>query len=498
MAVIDPERERVVLRIVYDGPALAGKTTSLKSLAEMFGRPVFTSEGADGRTLYFDWMEYQGGRFEQLAVCCQVVTVPGQEALAHRRFALLASADVVIFVLDARERELENSLRSFQALRAYLATRPEPRPGVLLQANKRDLPGAASLETIRRELALGATVGVTESVAVDGTGVRQTFVFAVRLALDRVAELMRHGELPRGQPAIDNGPALLAELERLEGRERREERRQGRQPPAEAAGQQSAEPKEAAPVTADGPQLPGANIPTGCVWPPIEGRLVLHEAAAEGVALGRSPSGDWRGVAGSWLIHSAAAGEYASGEDGRAALMEWARWHAALGRHLSPRRCVALGDGSGGTHRLWQVVRREVTLGQRLTRAIRAREPDAAARAMLQAAEALREIYATVAPTGLKISLETVGLLDAGPAYVAWAPTPRGLELKPNGFAPLPLDLRASFAPWLEREMKALEPQIEAVRGRLERVALALGQEETGQMLAGLLAARTWRGGASA
>lgn len=495
MAFLDSARERVVLRIVYDGPALAGKTTSLKSLAEMFGRPVFSSESADGRTLHFDWMEYQGGRFEQLAVCCQVVTVPGQEAFKARRFKLLESADAIVFVVDSRTSELSSGLASLESLRGYLATLPEPHPGVLLQANKRDLPGAAGVEALRKGLGLGETVGVTESVATDGNGVRQTFVFAVRLALDRVAELRSRGQLAAEALEIDSGPALLAALKELEGDSSPATERRQAPLPAGLVEEHSGEDSRPRLATSEiDPSLPGANLPTGCIWPPIEGRLVLHEATAEGVTLARSPAGDWRGSAGPWLIHSAAAGEYADGEQGRAALLAWARWHALLGRHLSPRRCVALGKGAAKGFRLWQVVRRETTLSQRVIRALRVPDVEEVARTLLQSAEALREIHDTVAPLGLRVNLETVGLLDSGPAYVAWAPTPRGLGERPSGFAARALELRAAFAPVLEKEFRHFESELPGIIVRVQKLSRNLGQDDLGRMLVELLEMKRWRG----
>ena len=37
MPVFDKDEQRVVVRIVYDGPAKAGKTTNLRRLCEHFG-----------------------------------------------------------------------------------------------------------------------------------------------------------------------------------------------------------------------------------------------------------------------------------------------------------------------------------------------------------------------------------------------------------------------------------------------------------------------------
>ena len=63
MALIDSDAGEIVIRLVYDGPPEAGKTTSLRALAGSLTRPTYSpAEDADGRTLWFDWMEYVGGR----------------------------------------------------------------------------------------------------------------------------------------------------------------------------------------------------------------------------------------------------------------------------------------------------------------------------------------------------------------------------------------------------------------------------------------------------
>src|SRR5689334_2691549 len=100
MPTIDATQGVLVVRIVYDGPALSGKTTSLKSLAQGVASRLECPEERDGRTLYFDWMEYVGGLFEGRQISCQIISVPGQRELAHRRALLLDSADAVVCVLD--------------------------------------------------------------------------------------------------------------------------------------------------------------------------------------------------------------------------------------------------------------------------------------------------------------------------------------------------------------------------------------------------------------
>ena len=122
-----------------------------------------------------------------------------------------------------------------------------------------------------------ARTALTESIAEAGEGIRETFVLAVWLALDRIRELMAQGLLPRGRPAIDTAEQLLAALER--------------QPAAPAPGDIASAVMSVVPAAR--PRLPDARVPSGAIWPPVEGRMVLHEATAGDLALHRLGSGDW-------------------------------------------------------------------------------------------------------------------------------------------------------------------------------------------------------------
>lgn len=185
MATLDRQSDAVVVRIVYDGPPTAGKTTTLRALAQRLGQgQVVTPEESGGRTVYFDWLEYVGGRFEGREIRCQIISVPGQRALAPRRKLLLDTADAVVFVADTSRDGIAESTRHLDELLQTLSGADAPRPGVVLQANKRDLPDAAPLDRLRRTHGLA----VVESVASQGEGTREAFVFAVCLALDRVCE----------------------------------------------------------------------------------------------------------------------------------------------------------------------------------------------------------------------------------------------------------------------------------------------------------------------
>ena len=101
MAILDPRSDAVVIRVVYDGAPMAGKTTSVRALGRGVGGVVASPAEVSGRTLYFDWLDYTGGLFEGRRIRCQIISVPGQATLAPRRRRLLESADAIVFVGDS-------------------------------------------------------------------------------------------------------------------------------------------------------------------------------------------------------------------------------------------------------------------------------------------------------------------------------------------------------------------------------------------------------------
>jgi signal recognition particle receptor subunit beta len=467
LALILHEQQQLLLRIVYDGPARAGKTTTLRALAEILGRPVRSSESPRGRTLHFDWMEHQGGRFGELAVRCQVLTVPGQRVYEARRRALLAEADAVVFVVGSRRQEIDLAVRSLAILRDQLAGTARPHPGVLVQANKRDLPQAIPIPELHQRLGLDETIGSTASIASQGDGVLQPFVMAVRLALDRVDELLRQGRVSSGAESSTTAEALLNSLDHL------------------APTRPLAEAMSSAPSLPPG--LPRLDAPPGWVWPPVEGRLSLLDAARHEVSIA-AEGGDCRGEAGPWMVHAAGAARYEDEASARLALLEWARWHADHDRYLSPGRCLAIAEAPAeGGLQLWQFVRRERTLTAQLSHAIQQEPPEELARTLFSAIQAVERVHRAVAPSGPRVSFDTVGMLSNGPAYVALAPTPRGLERRPADYRPRSLDAEAMLGPVIRQGSRALQTKRREMLDSIAELAPTLGRPDAANLLTRLL-----------
>lgn len=418
MAVLDTETDEIVLRIVYDGPPEAGKTTSLRALGSSLAQELATpAEDETGRTLWFDWLEYVGGRFEGSRIRCQIVSVPGQRTLGRRRRLLLDSADVIVFVADSTDPE--TSLAYLQEV---------PAVGVVFQANKRDLPEAVAMEELRERV--GPAIGVVESVAADGTGIREAFVYAVRLALDRVREQMQRGTLTVGRPALATPGELL---EVLRGEESRDSVVSARMlMPRVISDGLGAELflgvlDDEAQVESriGGPSAPDASVPSGAIWPPVEGRAILAEVSALGLVPRALRDGAWiAGLGTGWRVVSARDAVHETLDVGRAALIQWARLHVACTGVMSARRCIVLAATGDGRWRLWQIVRAEESL-RAFVEGAAAEVPEVCVQRLCTTGRLLLDV-GTRAPFALPTSLDTVGAEGAYIGLMPETPAPRG------------------------------------------------------------------------
>jgi len=454
MAVIDSEAGEIVIRLVYDGPPEAGKTTSLRALAGSLSQASYTpAEDANGRTLWFDWMEYVGGRFEGSRIRCQVVSVPGQCELGARRRRVLEDADVIVFVGDSSAREMPRTLAHLFELRALIADAPDAPIGVILQANKRDLGDAVPLEDLRARLAeRGWPIGVVESIAADGTGIREAFVYAVRLALDRTRELMIRGAL---RTAPDAGTTADQLLEILRAEEQALATRLVDPPPAvvQASPESPAaellrevlefETAARSPPAPRGdrhgaPRLPDAGVPSGAIWPPVEGRAILSELAQTTLVLRRLSNGDWAaGLGSGWRVMSTRDAAFDTLDQGRAALIQWARLHATANGVISPRRCIVLADDGRGGWRLWQVVQTEESLRELISRSLHEHTGEALIAWLSQAVQLLVDAQDQLGglPLALPCNLDTIGASEVGAIYIGLMPEPTTplAEARPRG-----------------------------------------------------------------
>jgi signal recognition particle receptor subunit beta len=164
------------LKIVYYGPSLSGKTTSLQYIhsrtkPERRGELISLKTRED-RTLYFDYMQFEMGEISGLKPRFNIYTVPGQVYYRGTRKLVLKGVDGIVFVADSQITRLNENVEAIKDLYEdlnELGFVPSEVP-LILQCNKRDLPEIMPVPTIKQNLGLNG-IPTFESVAVDGVGV---------------------------------------------------------------------------------------------------------------------------------------------------------------------------------------------------------------------------------------------------------------------------------------------------------------------------------------
>lgn len=218
MASFDRERNEVVLRVVYDGAATAGKTANLRALQASFGlrarigRSLSPAETVSGRTLFLDALELEVGGLDEWPLRCQVLSVPGQFAFAERRYRILRDVDAVVLVCESTPRGLRAARVESAFLGRVLASTGRSALPVIVQENKQDLPAALAPMAVDAALGHPRWGRATAANAAVGDGVRATFLAALDAARERVrAQVRRDGALAFSE-AFERVETLYASL----------------------------------------------------------------------------------------------------------------------------------------------------------------------------------------------------------------------------------------------------------------------------------------------
>jgi signal recognition particle receptor subunit beta len=137
--IIDHLSQTIQLKICYFGPALSGKTTTLKSLFKHFGKEdrVLSIDSSIRRTLFFD---YGTITFEnkQWLLKLHLYSTTGQDFYIITRPITLRAIDGIIFVADLQNSAYYRNLTSWNELCNYFEDNFEMIPKILA-FNKQDL-----------------------------------------------------------------------------------------------------------------------------------------------------------------------------------------------------------------------------------------------------------------------------------------------------------------------------------------------------------------------
>jgi signal recognition particle receptor subunit beta len=176
------EKKEMIIKIVFFGPSLGGKTTTLRAIYAQLGpedKGQFMSINTkDDRTLFFDFFDLSSTakvHGSNVKVRYELFTVPGQVTYAETRRLVMKGADGVVFVADAQTEKLNEDIESLKDLHTIL-THYDKDPATfptVIQYNKCDLPDITPIDRLRAAL---NPLGLPEfsTVALTGKNVMAT------------------------------------------------------------------------------------------------------------------------------------------------------------------------------------------------------------------------------------------------------------------------------------------------------------------------------------
>lgn len=178
----------IAVKIVFYGPGLSGKTSTLRKIYETVrpsNRGEMMSLATEGdRTLFFDFLPVKVERVGDCAVRLALYTVPGQVFYNATRKLVLQGADGVVFVADSQPEAMTQNRESFRNLEENLVEMGYDSKSfpIVIQYNKRDLPKALPVEELRATL---NTIGAPdfETCATSGRGVLDSLKTITRLVI---------------------------------------------------------------------------------------------------------------------------------------------------------------------------------------------------------------------------------------------------------------------------------------------------------------------------
>jgi signal recognition particle receptor subunit beta len=175
--IIQYDTKVVQTKIVYYGPAMSGKTTSLRALfaAMKPGAEVKSIETSTGRTLFFDFgtLDVKGLEW---TLKITLFSTTGQDFYQSTRPATLHGVDGIVFVADAQRQLMKYNQESWRELHGFLAGMKRDVP-VVVCLNKIDMTDVVTAEELRAGLELphDRAIGILPSIASQGIGVREAF-----------------------------------------------------------------------------------------------------------------------------------------------------------------------------------------------------------------------------------------------------------------------------------------------------------------------------------
>jgi signal recognition particle receptor subunit beta len=189
MPVVNPLARELVFKVVFYGPGLGGKTTTLQHIhatakPEHRGKMVSLATPVD-RTLYFDFLPIRVPHVRGMGVRLQLFTVPGQVHYNATRKLVLTGADGVVMVFDSQRAREDANLETLENLKDNLHAHGKTLAEVphVIQYNKRDLYDVTPVDELERSLNRFSAPSFS-TVATGGEGVYEALEAITRAVME--------------------------------------------------------------------------------------------------------------------------------------------------------------------------------------------------------------------------------------------------------------------------------------------------------------------------
>jgi GTPase SAR1 family protein len=182
--------KKLQIKIVYYGPAMSGKTTSIKYLFSYFNKESLLEsiDNSIGRTLFFDFgvLQFKGAEW---VLKLLVFSATGQDFYASTRPATLNGVDGIIFVADSQIKFMGHNMRSWNELKTLFGNDIYNIP-IVIALNKYDLENVKKINEVNFLNCIASNkfknLMLKKTVALRGEGIIDSFFQLIKSILPQL------------------------------------------------------------------------------------------------------------------------------------------------------------------------------------------------------------------------------------------------------------------------------------------------------------------------
>jgi len=193
MAFTNFDTKEINCKVIYFGPAGAGKTANLRSIfantsSEVRAGLLEVGGEDENAARFFDFLPISLGHIKDFHLKLHLFTVPSNSLYQSVSSVILKGVDGFVFVADSRIEALADNIDNYMQVRRLLTDSGYniadlPR---VFQYNKRDLPDVTPVDILRNELN-PSRLPEQEAVALKSLGTMETLQAMAKQVITRLA-----------------------------------------------------------------------------------------------------------------------------------------------------------------------------------------------------------------------------------------------------------------------------------------------------------------------